>query len=251
MTHFQNRFSNTPGFGRHKGGGRADRLKLFIFDCDGTLIDSQHVIVAAMANAFAAQDLAAPDRAHVMSVIGLSLHDAIATLAPDVDRDTLEQLVKLYRGAFAENRSKALSHEQLYPGISDVISRLSAEPDVVLAIATGKSIAGVNRLLEQQDWTAHFSSIQTADTHPSKPHPSMIAQALEDTGVARSNAVMIGDTTYDMEMARAAGVGALGVDWGYHDTDDLSRAGAHVICRNVSSLIADLDRVVQAAESTA
>lgn len=225
-------------------------MKLFIFDCDGTLIDSQHVIVAAMSDAFSAQDLETPKRAHVMSVIGLSLHDAIQTLAPELKSDALEQLVQRYRRAFADNRARAPAHEQLYPGIADVIAHLSAQDDVQLAIATGKSIAGVDRLLKQQNWSDFFASIQTADTHPSKPHPSMIAQALDDTGVARHHTVMVGDTTYDMEMARAAGVGALGVDWGYHDTEDLNRAGAHAICHDVGTLVADLDGVIHASEKT-
>ena len=113
----------------------------------------------------------------------------------------------------------------------------------MLGIATGKSRRGVDRLIEKEDWHGHFFTIQTADEHPSKPHPSMIATAMAETGALPHQTIMIGDTTYDIEMACAAKVGALGVTWGYHHRDELSEAGAHLIIDDYAELPAALETI--------
>ena len=125
----------------------------------------------------------------------------------------------------------------LYEGVAAAVGALAACPQTVLGIATGKSKRGVARLLAQEGWEGAFLTIQTADDHPSKPHPSMIQKAMADAGAGPRDTVMIGDTTFDMEMARNAGVGALGVSWGYHTPDRLTRAGAHAVVETGAQLL--------------
>lgn len=211
-------------------------MKLVIFDCDGTLIDSQHNITAAMAFAFERHGLVAPSRHDILSVVGLSLTEAFAQLAPLAAVDVRRSLAEHYRDAFGSGHIQR-DAEPLYPGIRQTIDTLAARDDVILGIATGKSRRGVARLLGQEGWEGRFFTIQTADDHPSKPHPSMILTALAETGIAPDSAVMVGDTTFDMAMALAAGVGALGVSWGYHRTERLMHAGAHDVVDEGGRLI--------------
>jgi phosphoglycolate phosphatase len=203
-------------------------LRLAIFDCDGTLVDSQHSIVAAMQRAFGAAALPCPERATILSIVGLSLPQAMARLLPDADTDFHEALVGHYKRSFFDLRSAGTLREPLYDGIGGLLDALEAQ-GWLLAVATGKSDRGLNSVLSHHGLLERFVSLQTADRHPSKPHPSMIETALLEAGVAPENAVMIGDTSYDMLMARAAGVAALGVGWGYHPPEDLVAAGAHSV----------------------
>lgn len=212
-----------------------------IFDCDGTLIDSQHVIFEAIGDAFTSLDMAPPSRGAVRAIIGLSLAEAFAVLAPDASSEAQFTLAARYRDAFTQRRQTSKPEEPLYPGIKTVIAELGAQPDVALAIATGKARPGVDRLLKREGWEQAFVSIQTADLHPSKPHPSMIFHAMQETGADPSETVMIGDTTFDMDMARAARVAALGVSWGYHPVSELKRAGAHHVSHSTETLIDDLN----------
>lgn len=203
-------------------------MHLVIFDCDGTLVDSQHNITSAMAYAFRSQGLAVPPTHEILGGVGLSLSEAFARLAPDIPPDTRRALAERYRAAFAEGPLER-GAEPLYPGISRTIENLAARRDIALGIATGKSRRGVARVLQQEGWTHHFQTVQTADTHPSKPHPSMLLAAMTDAGVATDRTVMIGDTTFDIAMAKSAAVGAIGVGWGYHAPERLRLAGAHAL----------------------
>src|SRR5690606_32285589 len=146
-----------------------------------------------------------------------------------------------YRQAFFELRQDPCHHEPMFPGALETIRELSSRPNVVLGVATGKSRRGVTTLFERFGIGEHFVTIQTADTHPSKPHPSMILQAMAEAGSEVGKTVMIGDTTYDIEMARAAGVGAIGVGWGYHPRVALEAAGAHVIVERCQELVGAID----------
>jgi phosphoglycolate phosphatase len=212
-------------------------MRLVIFDCDGTLIDSQHAIYGSMSLAFGSIGLPSPSRAEVLGVVGLSLPQALAVLAPSETEAVRHQIIDAYKNGFGGVRTLPDHQEALYDGISAAISTLAARTDTVLGIATGKSKRGVARLLAQEKWEGHFVTIQTADDHPSKPHPSMILQAMAETGADPHQTVMIGDTTYDMEMALNAGVGAIGVSWGYHTGDRLRGAGAHSIIKQGSELL--------------
>lgn len=215
-------------------------MNLVIFDCDGTLVDSQHIIVAAMTRAFEGEGLEPLPAQTVLSIVGLSLPLAVARLLPHASTETVEAVSEGYRSAFGVLRRNPAHHEPLYPGLLEIIHDLSARDDVLLGVATGKSVRGVTALFERMDLSDHFFTIQTADTHPSKPHPSMLLTAMGEAGVAPDATIMIGDTTYDMEMARAADVCALGVGWGYHPSDALAAAGAHAVSADAAALHGEL-----------
>jgi phosphoglycolate phosphatase len=215
-------------------------MRLVIFDCDGTLVDSQHVITAAMEHAFRALDLVPPSRLDVLGVVGLSLPQAFAVLAAAHPLSRQVRLAELYRDHFPLVRQAAQASEPLYCGMREVVAALRRGGNI-LGIATGKSKRGVARLLEREGWQADCHTIQTADDHPSKPHPSMILQAMVEAGVRPEATVMVGDTSYDMEMALSARVGAVGVAWGYHAADRLAASGAHAIVRDGADLLAAIE----------
>jgi phosphoglycolate phosphatase len=125
----------------------------------------------------------------------------------------------------------------MFPGASDAIGALSSRDDILLGIATGKSRRGVNGLLEREGLEGVFATIMTADDAPSKPHPAMIERAMDAVGAIPEDTVMIGDTTFDMLMARAASVTAIGVGWGYHEARELSEAGASAVVEDFASLL--------------
>jgi phosphoglycolate phosphatase len=205
--------------------------RLAIFDCDGTLVDSQHNICLAMERCFAAAGLEPPARERTRAVVGLSLVEAIRNMLPEARHEDHVELAEAYKSVFQAMRAEGLADEPLYDGIPELIDALEAD-GWLLGIATGKSDRGVALCLEHHGLAGRFITLQTADRHPSKPHPSMIEQALADAGAAAETSLMIGDTSYDMAMARAARVTAIGVAWGYHDADTLIRSGAqHVASR--------------------
>lgn len=210
-------------------------LRLAIFDCDGTLVDSQADIGAAMDDAFARCALPAPPRHATRRVVGLSLGEAIRQLHPAGDDALRDTLVEHYKDAFRERRSAGAVVEPLYDGIATLVAELDAA-GWLLGVATGKSDRGLALCLERHGLAGHFVTLQTADRHPSKPDPAMIEACLDATGVAREATVMIGDTSFDMAMAVNAGVRAIGVDWGYHHPDELVEAGAEAVAGSVSEL---------------
>jgi phosphoglycolate phosphatase len=209
--------------------------KLCIFDCDGTLVDGQHGITAAMASAFAAEGLPGPSAAAVKRVVGLALADAIALLHPGATARLHTALAQHYVAAFGALRHAGRTQEWLYPGVLQGLQAIE-EAGWLLGMATGKSYRGALATLSAHGLQDRFATIQTADRAAGKPAPDMIQQALADTGVQASRAIMIGDTTYDIEMARNAGVVAMGVDWGYHDGAELLAAGAAVVVHDFAAL---------------
>lgn len=196
-------------------------LRLVIFDVDGTLVDSQAEILAAMSLAFQSEGLLMPERGVVLSIVGLSLAEAFAVLCPDTTSAQRDRLVEAYKAAFMQLRTQDQEMGPLFPGARAALDVLAAQDHTLLAVATGKSRRGLDKVLERHGLTGVFHSEQVADHHPSKPNPSMILTALNETGVSPQKAVMLGDTTYDMDMARAAGIKKIGVTWGYHPAETL------------------------------
>jgi len=214
-------------------------LRLVIFDVDGTLVDSQAHIAAAMTAAFAAEGLAPPPLPAMLSVVGLSLPVALARLAPDLSEEGRARMVERYRGQYFTRRTETAS--PLYPGARAAIEALAAQDNTLLGIATGKSGRGLDAILAAHGLARHFVTRQHADLHPSKPHPAMVLAALDETGVAPENAVMIGDTEFDIAMGRAACVRTLGVRWGYHPAERLAAADA--LIEDFAALPGALDRL--------
>jgi len=216
--------------------------KFVFFYVYGTLLESQNDLVACMQVAFKAAEVAVPARSQLLSIVGLSLPQAMATLAPEQPATVHNTLVTSYKKAFRKRRMAGAAHPMpLFPGARDALAAIHARDPWVLGIATGKSRRGLDTLLHAHDLTALFVTQQVADDHPSKPHPSMIHTALSETGVASKDAVMVGDTIFDMQMAQNAGVPFIGVSWGYHAVQHLT--GAETILFDFSELLPTLDRM--------
>jgi phosphoglycolate phosphatase len=223
------------------GGKMASTPILIVFDCDGTLADSQHIITEAMRFAFQSNGLVAPERSSVLRIVGLSLDEAVAALAPDQCPAKRDEVVRVFRERSAALRLNANAREPLFPGAASLLQKLAEREDVILGLATGKSTRSVARIIEQNDLRGIFTTIQTADDAPSKPHPAMLFQAMKETGVPAETTVMIGDTTYDIQMAASANIASIGVTWGYHTMGELRRAGAKRIVHSFAELAGALD----------
>jgi phosphoglycolate phosphatase len=202
--------------------------RLALFDCDGTIVDSQINICLAMEECFAGAGLSAPPRARTRAVVGLSLVEAMRAMLPDAEATLHAALALDYKRAFQRLRAGGLVEEPLYEGIAELIDALE-EGGWLLGIATGKSDRGLSLCLDRHGLSRRFVTLQTADRHPSKPHPSMVEAALAEAGAAPELSLMIGDTSYDMAMAGAAGVTAVGAAWGYHGREELLAAGADYV----------------------
>lgn len=214
--------------------------RLAIFDCDGTLVDSAANICVAMEECFAAAGLPAPPRHSTRRVVGLSLVEAIALLHPEGEADAHLALANAYKRAFQGLRTRGEVAEPLFEGIVEAIEGLE-RAGWLLGVATGKSDRGLAYCLEHHGLARRFVTLQTADRHPSKPHPSMIEAAMAEAGAAPATTVMIGDTSFDIGMAKAAGVLAIGVAWGYHDRAELLAEGANLVAEHPAELIAMLE----------
>jgi len=212
---------------------------------DGTLIDTHGVIAEQMAGAFTAEGLAAPSSGECREIIGLSLPVAVGRLARSEDMSLIDRLVDGYKALYRQALTVAEHREPLYPGARQALDRLHESEGTLLGIATGKGLAGVNRILALHGIADYFVTLQTPDHNPSKPHPGMLLRAMAETGAAPHEVVMIGDTSFVMELARAARVRAIGVSWGYHQADDLLRAGADILVHAYDELDDAIDRLLE------
>ena len=210
--------------------------KLALFDCDGTLVDSQANICAAVEQAFALHGVAIPERAAIRRIVGLSLVEAMRGLLPGADDAQHRAMAEDYKLAFQRMRATgALADEPLFDGMIAMLDRLEAG-GWVFGVATGKSDRGLAHVLDLHGIKARFVTLQTADRHPSKPHPSMIETAMAEAGSSPGTTVMIGDTSYDIVMGRNAGTRTVGVSWGYHPPEELLACGAHAVAAEVADL---------------
>ena len=217
-------------------------LRLVVFDVDGTLLDSEHNIVAAMTEAWAHMELGVPEPADVRRIIGLSLVEACEVLLPWAPGHLHRAVADAYKQAFQALRLLPEREEPLFPGVAQALDELEAA-GWLLGLATGKSRRGVQSMLDSHGLDGRFVTVQTADDNPGKPHPAMLHRAAAETGVDPARMVMIGDTAYDMQMARTAGVAALGVSWGYHGIDDLYRSGAAQVVDSFDNLTEIVERL--------
>ncbi|HEY4070405.1 MAG TPA: HAD-IA family hydrolase [Sphingomicrobium sp.] len=199
--------------------------RLAIFDCDGTLVDSGATIHRALAAAFGQHGLELPPPEVSRRVIGLSLTEAMSALLPGSPPEQHVALAEDYKRAFWELRAAGEVEEPLFDGVIQLLDALEHD-GWLLAVATGKSDRGLGHCLESHGIHARFVSLQTADRHPSKPHPSMVEQAIGEAGAAPETTIVVGDTSFDMAMAVNAGASGIGAGWGYHDAGELLDAGA-------------------------
>jgi phosphoglycolate phosphatase len=200
-------------------------VRLIVFDCDGTLVDSQAGIVACVQAAFLAENLSPPPAGAIRRVVGLSLLEAMLELMAEPEPAVAARLVDGYKAASRERRNRPEFHEPLFPGARALLDAL-LERGLLLGVATGKAMRGLRFVLERHGLERHFATLQTADLHPSKPHPAMLRAAMTETGAAPGETMLVGDTTFDVLMARAAGAMPVGVGWGNHPADELTAAGA-------------------------
>ena len=214
---------------------------LVLFDLDGTLLDSSRIIIGAQELTAEAHGLPHPGLDRGFAVVGLSLDVALAELFGDAV--PAPELSATYKRIFNGLRGTAGFEEPLFDGIPELMSTLAHWPDMTLGIATGKTLRGVEYVVETYGWQSLFAMIQTADNSPSKPHPGMILQASAATGIPPGDTVMIGDSVFDMQMARAAGARAIGVAWGFQPVEALRAAGAETIAADFD----DLARILQLA----
>ena len=213
--------------------------RLAIFDCDGTLVDSAAPIYAALGRTFRQHGLDVPPSNITRRVIGLSLTEAMAALLPEMSPQEHAELAQDYKREFQELRNDGEVEEPLFDGVLELLDALEGK-GWLLAVATGKSDRGLKHCLDQHGIHARFVSLQTADRHPSKPHPSMVLQALDDAGAAPQSSIVVGDTSFDMAMGAAARTMPIGAGWGYHEAEELIAAGAVAVAgqpRDVLTLV--------------
>lgn len=216
-------------------------MKLAIWDIDGTLVDSRVVIQQAMERAFKRAGLGEIAYERTRTIVGLELTEAVMRLAPvDYPAERVPELATFYKQAFVEMRGEPGFSEPLYDGARETLDRLRDE-GWLLGVATGKPRRGLDAVFEHHGLHRYFDTFQTVDHGPGKPHPRMVLDAIKETGTEASQAVMIGDTGFDMAMGRNAGVHTLGVSWGFHTADEINQGGAHELHHDFETLGQALD----------
>jgi phosphoglycolate phosphatase len=214
------------------------RLEVLVFDWDGTLADSEARIVACALRAIEELSLPARSVAQVREIIGLGLREAVEALFPDDAPQRIERgFVDAYRRHFLDCSREPIP---LFPGARETLEALSGR--YALAVATGKSRRGLDREVAENALDGLFDATRCADEAPSKPHPAMLDEILAELGFAAAEALVIGDTEFDMQMARSAGAAGVAVASGVHEPDRLMRAGALEVIATVADLPAWLER---------
>ncbi len=218
-------------------------LKLAIWDMDGTIVDSREVIQTAMVRAFEGEGLAPPSYDQTRQIVGLGLEEAIAKLAPE--HDDIAALAERYKQAFVLRRTEPEFKEHLYDGAQETLERL-ANDNWLIALATGKSHRGIRAIFDMHPLEQYFDTIWCADDGPGKPHPFMCEEAMKALGAEAHQSLIIGDAIHDIAMGRAAGIRAIGVDWGFGEAHELHAAGAHEVHSAFETLNDSLDQFADA-----
>ncbi|MEX3008884.1 HAD-IA family hydrolase [Hoeflea sp. TYP-13] len=220
-------------------------MKLVLFDCDGTLVDSAAIIHSSMERTFDEAGFQTPDLVQTKSVIGLSLEIAIARMLEREIDEQINHMANRYRHHSQLMRSAQDCHEPFYDGVWELLDALRQVDEILIGVVTGKSRRGLNNLLAKHDLGSAIISTRTADECPSKPHPAMVMECCAEAGVDPSRTIVIGDAVYDMQMARNAGATAAGVTWGYCDKETLQEAGAHHIVEEPAELMPIIGALAQ------
>ncbi len=208
------------------------KYPLIVFDWDGTLIDSQAHIIDSMRGAIGDEGLAVPDDDAIRHIIGLSLPVAIGRLLPEIDEQRVQRIADRYREHFFRDSHRMA---ELFPGAAETVRDLHARGHY-LAVATGKGRRGLDMALEMSGLGDYFHITRCADETRSKPHPLMLEEILTDLDLSPREAVMVGDTHYDLDMAHNAGMDSLAVTWGMHDRELLQKSRPTYIIDDLSDL---------------
>ena len=219
-------------------------LRLAVFDCDGTLVDSAHSIITSMQKACKNLGYLQPNKENIRRTVGLPVDEAIGKLFPNLESNRVYAIREEFHKQFLKLRERGAVYEPLYVGVEETLCALK-EAGWLLSVATGKSSKGLKSTLDKHNIGCYFATLQTADLSIGKPDPDMLFKAMRDTGVEKKRTVMIGDTSYDMQMARNAGTLAIGVAWGYHSVDELWGSGAHDVVRAFPQIPQVIDKLIK------
>lgn len=207
-------------------------MMLLIFDWDGTLIDSSEKIISCMQRAAETSGLSMLSDAQVKSIIGLGLPEAIYTLYPDVELASRENFREHYARHYIEADQVPC---EFFPGVLDTLEHFKSEGHQ-LVIATGKARRGLNRILANMQLLDFFHGSRCSDETQSKPHPQMLQELLREFSRQPDEAVMVGDTTFDMEMAQRARVPRIAVSYGVHNVEVLKQFDPRAVIHHFEEL---------------
>ncbi|MBW6424713.1 HAD-IA family hydrolase [Rhizobium sp. XQZ8] len=216
-------------------------MKLVLFDCDGTLVDSGGLIHETMRRTFLHFGKPEPTFEDTKAIIGLTLDIAIARMQgkPHAGQEEVD-MTAYYKSLFVTVRQDMNFKEPLFDGIREVIDEIGPREDLRIGAVTGKSRRGLKLVMDTHGFDKYFVVGRTADDCPSKPHPAMVTECCDETGMKPADTLVIGDAIYDMQMAKAAGATAIGVAWGYASVDELKKAGADAIVYHPRELLAHI-----------
>ncbi len=219
------------------------RLRLAAFDLDGTLIDSAGSIVAGVLACWEACGFPMPEAREVERIIGLPWEESVVYLLPGAGEAEFARIRSYHDEVARGLRTRPPRSESLFPGALDALDALE-EAGCILSIITSRPTKRVHELLDAEGLTGRFVTLKTTDHGPGKPAPDLMLQTLEETGVDKGSAVMVGDTVFDIQMARAAGTEAVGVSWGVHEPGELHDAGAHDVVDEFHQLPPLIQRLI-------
>ena len=209
--------------------------KLVIMDLDGTLVDSQEFIISATTVAFRDEGLKVPKRENILSIIGLSLTEAFRVLNKDLNEKQIKKLISAFKNCYNTfNKEQLIS--PLYENAKNFLENLKRNEEIILAIATGKGLKGLLQILKAHNLESFFSKLQTSDFYPSKPDPTMLVSLMKTLKIKTEDAVMVGDTDFDISMAHRAGIKSIGVLWGYHSINRIKLMKPTAIVENFADL---------------